>query len=73
LVVAKSGFKEKGWVDRKGEHRAEVPQQAMIVVEGFFDCLKVHQAGLPCVVALMGCSLSEHQETLLLQNCRHSY
>ena len=36
----------------------------VIVVEGFFDCMKVHQAGYPCV-ALMGCSLSETQEDLL--------
>lgn len=46
-------------------------QQTIVVVEGFFDCLKVHQAGLPCVVALMGCSLSEHQETLLLRSFRN--
>jgi DNA primase len=37
----------------------------VIVVEGFFDCLKVHQAGMSCVVALMGCSLSTEQERLL--------
>jgi DNA primase len=37
-----------------------------IVVEGFFDCLRVHQAGYPNVVALMGVSLSEVQEQLLL-------
>jgi DNA primase len=53
-------------------HRAIVHrQQTLIVVEGFFDCLKVHQAGLPCVVALMGCSLSECQETLLLRSFRN--
>jgi DNA primase len=53
-------------------HRAIVHrQQTIVVVEGFFDCLKVHQAGLPCVVALMGCSLSEHQETLLLRSFRN--
>jgi DNA primase len=46
-------------------------EQKIIVVEGFFDCLKVHQAGLPCVVALMGCSLSEYQETLLVQSVRN--
>jgi DNA primase len=46
-------------------------EQTIVVVEGFFDCLKVHQAGLPCVVALMGCSLSEHQETLLLRSFRN--
>jgi len=36
------------------------------VVEGFFDCLRVHQAGFRNVVALMGASLSEVQEQLLL-------
>jgi hypothetical protein len=38
-----------------------------IVVEGFFDCLRVHQAGYRNVVALMGASLSEVQEQLLLE------
>jgi len=38
-----------------------------MVVEGFFDCLRVHQAGYRNVVALMGVSLSEAQEQLLLE------
>jgi DNA primase len=38
-----------------------------IVVEGFFDCLRVHQAGYRNVVALMGVSLSKVQEQLLLE------
>jgi len=37
----------------------------VIVVEGFFDCLKVHQAGYANVVALMGTSLSNKQWELL--------
>ena len=37
-----------------------------IVVEGFFDCLKVHQAGYGNVVALMGASVSDRQAELLL-------
>jgi DNA primase len=37
----------------------------VILVEGFFDCMKVSQAGFPNVVALMGSSLSEAQEKLL--------
>jgi DNA primase len=37
----------------------------VIVVEGFFDCLKVHQAGYGNVVAVMGASLSEKQWELL--------
>lgn len=36
-----------------------------IVVEGFFDCLKVHQTGYGNVVALMGASVSERQSELL--------
>lgn len=36
-----------------------------IVVEGFFDCLKVHQAGYDNVVALMGASVSNRQAELL--------
>jgi DNA primase len=46
-------------------HRAALHGKTVVVVEGFFGCLTVHQAGLPCVVALMGCSLSQHQERLL--------
>jgi DNA primase len=38
----------------------------VIVVEGFFDALKVHQAGHPAVVALMGASFSQRQSELLL-------
>lgn len=39
----------------------------VVVVEGFFDCLQVTQAGLPCV-ALMGSSLSDAQEDLLVRH-----
>ena len=49
-------------------HRAAAEGKSVIVVEGFFDCLKVHEARLPGVVALMGCSLSLRQEALL---CEH--
>ena len=41
------------------------PDSGAIVVEGFFDCLRVHQAGYRNVVALMGSSLAEAQEELL--------
>ena len=50
-------------------HRAMEPaiQQggSAIVVEGFFDCLKVHQAGYDNVVALLGASVSDRQAELL--------
>ncbi len=44
-------------------HRAtEDADHGLVVVEGFFDCFKVHQAGVPNVVALMGSTLSDPQE-----------
>jgi DNA primase len=47
-------------------HRAlAVGNDPVIVVEGFFDCMRVHQAGFPCVVALMGACLSAAQKALL--------
>ncbi len=39
----------------------------LILVEGFFDCIKVWQAGMPRVVALMGSALSPTQEELIMQ------
>ncbi len=49
-------------------HRAAATgSKTVIVVEGYFDCLRVHQAGFPCVVALMGCALSTQQERMLLE------
>ena len=47
-------------------HRARgAAGDQVIVVEGFFDCMRVHQAGLPGVVALMGARLSASQQKLL--------
>lgn len=40
------------------------PDQPVIVVEGLFDCMKVHQAGFPCV-AILGSWLSDEQSELL--------
>jgi DNA primase len=51
-------------------HRAAAHGESVVVVEGFFDCIKVNQAGLPGVVALMGCSLSLRQEELLCEHFR---
>jgi len=53
-------------------HRAAAARQSdVIVVEGFFDCLKIYQAGYPSVVALMGSSLYESQCRLLVGRFRH--
>jgi DNA primase len=36
-------------------HRASAGgQRQVVVVEGFFDCMRVYQAGFPSVVGLMG-------------------
>jgi DNA primase len=52
-------------------HRAAaVGHQTAIVVEGFFDCLKLHQAGIAAVVALMGAALYESQQRQLLERFR---
>ena len=42
--------------------------RAVVVVEGFFDAMKVVQAGFPGVVSLMGATLSGHQEQLLVEH-----
>jgi DNA primase len=42
---------------------------AVVLVEGFFDCMKVVQAEHVCV-ALMGCSLSGDQEEQLVAQFR---
>ena len=48
-------------------HRAvkETKRGTVVIVEGFFDCMKVYQAGYKSVVALMGSTLSEPQMELL--------
>lgn len=45
----------------------------LVIVEGFFGCMKLHQAGHRKVVALMGSTLSTTQESLIEQHTdRHS-
>jgi DNA primase len=52
-------------------HRAAaLVGDGVVVVEGFFDCMRVHQAGFPSVVALMGAVLSQDQEVLLVNRFR---
>ena len=48
-------------------HRAlqEPDDLPLVIVEGFFDCFALWQAGITKCVALMGCSLSETQQELL--------
>jgi DNA primase len=53
-------------------HRAAAAgQQSAVMVEGFFDCMKLHQAGMTAVVALLGAALYPSQQRVLLQRFRH--
>jgi DNA primase len=47
-------------------HRAKESDR-VILVEGFFGCIKLAQAGLPAL-ALMGCTMSKEQEELLVSH-----
>ena len=60
-----AGFR-KAWELFNLHRAAATSSQTVIVVEGYFDCLRVHRAGLPWVVALMGSSLSAEQENALV-------
>lgn len=42
-------------------------ERSVVVVEGFFDCMKVHQASVRSVVGLMGSALYEPQRQALLE------
>jgi DNA primase len=49
-------------IDRAAKEPVEV---AMVVVEGFFGCMKLHQHGCRRAVALMGSTMSAAQEELI--------
>jgi DNA primase len=53
-------------------HRAvnEAPGHPLIIVEGYFDVLKLAERGVPRVVALMGSTLSPAQEELIRKHTR---
>jgi len=63
------GFKKS--IELFNYHRAIAceDEAPFVVVEGFFDVMKLHQAGYEKVVALMGSSLSERQEEMLCRLC----
>ena len=48
--------------------RASKEQGPLVIVEGFFDCMKLHQLGWRRVVALMGSTMSAAQEELIKQH-----
>jgi DNA primase len=50
-------------------HRVK-EELSVVLVEGFFDCMKVTEAGFPCV-ALMGSTMSNSQEELIREHFAH--
>jgi DNA primase len=54
-------------LDRAAKEPAEKP---LVIVEGFFDCMMLHQHGCRKVVALMGSTMSAAQEELVKQHIR---
>lgn len=52
-------------------HRAAAGMEnSVVLVEGFFDCMKVHQAGIRSVIGLMGSALYTPQRQALLERFR---
>jgi DNA primase len=52
----------------------EPADKALVIVEGFFDCMKIHQNGWRKVIALMGSTMSTAQEELIRQHTNgHSH
>ncbi|MEI8045472.1 MAG: toprim domain-containing protein, partial [Verrucomicrobiota bacterium] len=49
-------------IDRAMKEPGDKP---LVLVEGFFDCMKLHQYGCRRVVALMGSTMSAAQEELI--------
>jgi DNA primase len=66
------GFRKSQTVFNLHRTYAEAADQQgrCVIVEGFFDCLRVHEGGYHKVIALMGISLSGVQEALLLGRFR---
>ena len=62
-----SGFPKSQVVFNLHRAAAAAGQQVVVLVEGFFDCLKLYQAGVRSVVALMGSALYGPQQGALLQ------
>jgi DNA primase len=50
----------------------ESPDKPLLIVEGFFDCMKIHDHGYKKVVALMGSTMSATQEEVIRRHTNNS-
>ena len=62
------GFKKSVEVFRLAEALREPPEQPLVIVEGFFDVVKLWQLGVRKCVAIMGSAMSMAQEAALVQH-----
>jgi DNA primase len=65
------GFRKSQEVFNLDRVRKEPAEQPLIIVEGFFGCMKLHQFGIRKVVALMGSSMSAVQEEVIRKHTRN--
>ena len=63
-----AGFKKSLELFNLDRALAEPADEPLVIVEGFFDCIKLWQNGVGRVVALMGSSLSDAQTESLIQH-----
>ncbi len=61
------GFKKSQELFNLDRATKEPADKSLVIVEGFFDAIKLHQHGCRKVVALMGSTLSDAQEELIRQ------
>jgi DNA primase len=62
------GFKKSSElfnIDRAAKESSDKP---LVIVQGFFDCMKLHQLGHRKTVALMGSTMSPAQEELIREH-----
>jgi DNA primase len=66
------GFKKSLELFNIDRASKESPEKPLVIVEGFFDCMKLHQLGHKKTVALMGSSMSPGQEELIRKHTNNS-
>jgi DNA primase len=63
-----TGFRKRQEVFNLDRASRETTDRPLIIVEGFFDAIKLHQHGYRNVVALMGSTMTAAQEELIRRN-----
>jgi DNA primase len=64
------GFKKSQELFNCDRAFREPADKPLLIVEGFFDCMKIHDHGYKKVVALMGSTMSGAQEAIIRQHTK---